>query len=835
MGSALLALVGARASPAQSHVCRSVHGDTIAAGRWAPPLDRIINLRVAQLSLRDALDRIAALAKLRVSYSAELLPLDRAVCISALGEPVGRVLSNVLDGTNVSAVGIGDDQVVLAARRDTAAHTTSPAMAASLGMLDRVVVTGSASATGGPARELSVDVNVIDGHQLARTNTNTIADALDMYVPGMWGWAQSPSSMISSYASIRGASSFGLSYPKIYIDGIEVANPLLISRFNPGTIDHIEVIRGPQGSALYGVDAISGVVNIVTRHDPATNDGYNASLRTTAGVTQSEFSRSVLTQDHSLSLATGSELRSLDLNVSGGSIGAFIPDGASQNLLATASAREVTAHSSLTGTARFFMEQAGTPDSPLVARPIPATPAQSLQSSDGRQSVSQYTIGGSATTSPNEHVTHSFVVGLDGYRLNNVQTNFTPVPSGADSALRAAEGGADRATIRASTVMRLNTTDQSNATMTLAIEHATLRAATVPNVVAPTAAMSQSGNSGEHHNLPPATGATARMDTGTTVSWQNSTGFVAQSNFAVRNTLFLTGGARLEHDSRLAGRDQFETLPMLGAAAVRDFGDVTIKLRTAYGKGIRPPTTLSRAQFWQTRYTATQEPLGPERQSGIEGGVDVYVRHALSFQATRFDQTASGLIQQVLVAGDASGDSHRVQYVAQNVGEISNTGWEFQATGNLSRLTVNGALSFVDSRVDKLAPGYSGDLVAGDRMLQVPARTLSFSALWTEHQWYASLTGARAYDWINYDEVALANAYVNDTRPVRDLVGPRLRQYWVRYNGGLRLRATASRDVRPGFALELSVDNLLNHQIGEPDNATVIPGRSIMSGVRLRF
>jgi outer membrane receptor for ferrienterochelin and colicin len=144
-------------------------------------------------------------------------------------------------------------------------------MARSLGVLDRVVVTGSA--VGAPERELTVGLNVLSGRQLARENSGTLAGALDSYVPGVWSWAQPPTSVLSSYASIRGASSFGLSYPKIYIDGIEVANPLLVSRFAPDAIDRIEVIRGPQGSALYGTDAISGVINIVTRHEGLGAEG----------------------------------------------------------------------------------------------------------------------------------------------------------------------------------------------------------------------------------------------------------------------------------------------------------------------------------------------------------------------------------------------------------------------------------------------------------------------------------------------------------------------------------------------------------------------------------
>ena len=144
-------------------------------------------------------------------------------------------------------------------------------------------------------------------------------------------------------------------------------------------------------------------------------------------------------------------------------------------------------------------------------------------------------------------------------------------------------------------------------------------------------------------------------------------------------------------------------------------------------------------------------------------------------------------------------------------------------------------MTFVDSRVRRVAAGYTGDLVAGDRMLQVPARTASLNLAWTAPDWHAALTGARALDWINYDELALSQAWVSADHPLHDLVGPRLRDYWRRYNGGLRLRATASRELRPGFSLEISADNLLNYQRGEPDDITIVPGRTLTVGLRLRF
>ena len=56
------------------------------------------------------------------------------------------------------------------------------------------------------------------------------------------------------------------------------------------------------------------------------------------------------------------------------------------------------------------------------------------------------------------------------------------------------------------------------------------------------------------------------------------------------------------------------------------------------------------------------------------------LRRALTVQLTRFDQRASGLIQQVPFASDSAVTGRRMQYVAQNVGEISNHGWELGAT-----------------------------------------------------------------------------------------------------------------------------------------------------------
>ena len=818
-----VAHASAHASIAPAHGCASGASiDSVGIGRrWSAPLDRIVTLHAADLSLRDALDRVAALARIRLSYSAELLPLDRRVCASADSAPAGRVLEDLLSATNVIAVTAGGDQVVLTPRPAANGRTDeTPPLARSIGVLDRVVVTGSA--TSGPARELSVGVDVLSGDKLRREHINTVSEALDTYVPGMWSWAQSPANMLNSYASIRGASSFGLSYPKIYIDGIEVANPLLLSRFNATSIDRIEVIRGPQGSALYGTDAISGVINIVTRHEGAGDHAMHAELRSTAGMSQSAYAHDVLAQDHTLALVSGSSARSADLHVEAGSMGAFVPDGYSRQLLANGAARIVGTSGTFSTTARLYVEQAGAGNSLVtIDRPAPSDDSLPANESTSRspQSVTEYTLGTTATVFGSERWTHTFVAGFDGYRLANVQTNYTPVPSAVDSALRAAQGGADRGTLRASSELHLNAGDATRATVTFSAEHAALRL----SALEPTRLIAA--------DRMPHASLVARKAT----SWQNSTGVGAQVNVAVDDLFFATGGVRVERDSRLAAEERVAALPMLGVATVGGYGPFSVKLRASFGKGIRPPATATRWQLWQPGTIGQQTPLGAEEQSGTEVGVDLALRRVLSFQLTRFDQRASGLIQQVAIGVDRGPQMQHMAYAAENVGEIANSGWEMEATGSWSTLSATGALTFVDSRVRRVAPSYTGDLMAGDRMLQVPARTASLNLAWTAPDWHASLTGSRALDWINYDELALAQAWVSDARPARDLVGPRLRDYWRRYNGGLRLGATASRDLRPDLSFEISADNLLNYQRGEPDNITIVPGRTIMTGVRIKF
>jgi iron complex outermembrane receptor protein len=279
---------------------------------------------------------------------------------------------------------------------------------------------------------------------------------------------------------------------------------------------------------------------------------------------------------------------------------------------------------------------------------------------------------------------------------------------------------------------------------------------------------------------------------------------------------------------------------MVGAAWVRDGAGATLKLRAAYGRAIRQPRTLDHEAAWMdVRRTVSPGALAPEQQAGIEAGADLFVGRALTLRVTRFDQRASGLVQSVAVPQlelleGSVGPGRHVAYQLQNVGEITNRGWELEGTATRGPFALSSAVTFVRSRVERLTSGYSGDLRPGDRMLEVPARTVSLTASWEDAHTLVSLGVARAADWINYDRLSLVDDLAANPEASAP-VGAQLRDYWRHYDGVTRLRAAASRDLSRGLALLLTGDNLLNRQLGEPDNVTIVPGRTVTVGLRASF
>ncbi|HXJ81300.1 MAG TPA: TonB-dependent receptor [Candidatus Methylomirabilis sp.] len=127
--------------------------------------------------------------------------------------------------------------------------------------IEPVVVTATMTPT--PRERLGAAVTVITGDEITQLNYDRLEDVF-RDVPGVQVQTSGSPGKATSL-SIRGG---GPQRSLFLVDGMRTNSPTLgstdIAEFTIDSIERIEIVRGPQ-STLYGADAISGVVNIITK------------------------------------------------------------------------------------------------------------------------------------------------------------------------------------------------------------------------------------------------------------------------------------------------------------------------------------------------------------------------------------------------------------------------------------------------------------------------------------------------------------------------------------------------------------------------------------------
>ena len=128
---------------------------------------------------------------------------------------------------------------------------------------EHVVVSATRVAT--PIDQVASSVTVITAPEIEARQERSLPDVL-RDVPGV-SITQTGGAGGQTSVFMRGTNS---NHTKVLLDGIDIADPSTptgaadISKFLAGDIAKVEVLRGPQG-ALYGSDAIGGVINITTK------------------------------------------------------------------------------------------------------------------------------------------------------------------------------------------------------------------------------------------------------------------------------------------------------------------------------------------------------------------------------------------------------------------------------------------------------------------------------------------------------------------------------------------------------------------------------------------
>lgn len=145
--------------------------------------------------------------------------------------------------------------------------------------LGEIVVSANLEATA--ADRSGATVITIDGSDLQASAETSLIDRL-VRVPGLNIRPNGPLGSSTGF-TLRGASQ---NYVPVLIDGIDVTDPSApqvafnFGGFTTAGLSRIEVLKGSQ-SALYGSEAVGGVINITTRR--ATEEGLNHFVETSYG------------------------------------------------------------------------------------------------------------------------------------------------------------------------------------------------------------------------------------------------------------------------------------------------------------------------------------------------------------------------------------------------------------------------------------------------------------------------------------------------------------------------------------------------------------------------
>ena len=164
-----------------------------------------------------------------------------------------------------SMMGYETEKRTVTLRRDTLIEM-NVAIAETSFMIDNVVVTANKYET--KQREVATIVNVISPLIIESTTSNSMADVLNFQT----GLRVEETCSNCGVPQIRINGLEG-QYTQILMDSRPIFSSLAsvygLEQLPAGMVDRIEVIRGG-GSALYGANAIAGVVNIITK-EPSRN------------------------------------------------------------------------------------------------------------------------------------------------------------------------------------------------------------------------------------------------------------------------------------------------------------------------------------------------------------------------------------------------------------------------------------------------------------------------------------------------------------------------------------------------------------------------------------
>jgi len=630
--------------------------------------------------------------------------------------------------------------------------------------LDQVVVTGTVIPT--QLKAVANAITVITAKELEQRGITHIDQLFRGDVPGLFALTQGSANPFNqvlmfsrgatSVRSVNGDGSLidgtkqGTNPIKTYVDGIELADPSYLSQIDPRSIERIEILTGPQASTIYGSNALNGVMQVFTKRGTSPRPQLLVDLRT--GVTQNNYSSGLAPQHNATTSVNGMEGRmSYNAGMSWDYAGSWTPGIRTTTLNGFGGARyqggPITADASIRLTngknqadGSALQQYTANTQSGLYIF---------LQPVDNSiQRLTAQTMGVTLGYTPVNWWSQQLVVGSDA-----TETTLTVLPVlgyVGDTVIFTNQNSTSKMSLGYTTTLHVPLTPVAQATVTIGGDEwhrlntqAIFRGATLNG----------------YTNIGSISATEYRFPS------HNAGGFL-QTQLGIYDALFLTYGLRAEWSPNY-GKDQIPNLaPKYGIAYTHDVGDLTVKLRTSYGRSTRPPASFEvigqrntpfELSIWGPGYSSLPSPgLGPEDQRGFEGGIELYLNTRASLTVTRANQTVTNLIDYVLVDSVRSlimnplgyctlyhvcaSDGYWYQQLRQdlNVANIRNQSWELHGTVNLGPLATTGTYSWTKSRSLGMTPRFAAQFTAPQYQ-----RGAAFQLV-SEHTWAIGTTYATA-------------------------------------------------------------------------------------------
>jgi outer membrane receptor protein involved in Fe transport len=671
--------------------------------------------------------------------------------------------------------------------------------------LDDVVTTGTVAPT--EIRALPTPITVLTSEDIRELGLTRIDQLFRGAVPGSLAWDQSQSDHLS-FVRVRGASSFSTANIKTFIDGVEVADPNYLATIDPHSVERIEITRGPQASTVYGANAISGVMQIFTKRGAAAEQRPQFTGRALLGaIDRAGGDGSALNQEYAL--AVSGQLSDVTYNLGGSYLrrGEWVPEYRSRvpSVFGGANLRQGAV--SLDLSARYVSKNLGLGFAPTLRD---AGYAYFQRPNNQEIDLRQQTYGAQLTYEPLARWTNVVTLGYD----RSDQGLFTTRP---------------RLVTPADTFLTVSALDQGKVSLSYA--------STMTGRISPSAGLV--GTVGADHFFVDQTAyftGDATRNEGT-INGTNyflsrdeykNTGIYAQGRLDLWDQVALTAGVRADWNTTFGVDYGAAVSPRVGLAYGRPVPWGLIKIRGSYGQAIRPPRPGQQgAVLSSLDQQVANLTLGPEKQRGFDGGVDIVWGNALSLGVTYYDQKAFDLIDRVLIPGLGP----PAAFQNQNVGRVRNRGWELEAMVAANIFRIRATYSFTSSMVEQLTPGYTGDLQVGDHLLGIPRHTAGAAVTLTPSQ-QTSITSALTYvgEWTNSDFVALYGFFFAGN-PYRGSG----RAYWITYPSFAKVDVTLTQRVLPNVQALVRGENLTNSKKFEFSNVNTPIPRVVSAGVEVIF